>query len=173
LSHCTSLECPDWLADKETGTPFAIPALYQPASKIPLDYWTAGRNTTNVGEGCHSNINRDGTRLSLLAAVQRSYQADSRQGSGRVVRKKFEIAPRYQRASPSKRALMSVRRAGKVKCPFKGYANSWQARRRNARLLYRMGNSPIVPTASTALLATSALVTHQLAVPLMWPACNA
>ncbi|CAH1770227.1 15374_t:CDS:2, partial [Entrophospora sp. SA101] len=38
-------------------------------SKMPYELWNINRNNTNVVEASHANINRDGTRMSLLAAI--------------------------------------------------------------------------------------------------------
>ena len=40
-------------------------------TKIPLDIWNSTRNNTNVIEASHSNINRDGIKLSLLTAIKK------------------------------------------------------------------------------------------------------
>jgi len=75
MNLCTLL---DWLKDKEKSTPFAIPALYQPESKITLDIWNAAPSASNGNEQAHGNINRDGTKLTLLAGIQRGKQYDAR-----------------------------------------------------------------------------------------------
>jgi hypothetical protein len=36
---------------------------------MPYELWNINRNNTNVVEASHANINRDGTRMSLLAAI--------------------------------------------------------------------------------------------------------
>ncbi|KIJ53274.1 hypothetical protein M422DRAFT_242411 [Sphaerobolus stellatus SS14] len=59
----------DWLKDKEKGSPFAIPALYRPRSKIPLEIWKASPSTSNGNEQAHRSINRDGTKLSMLPGI--------------------------------------------------------------------------------------------------------
>jgi len=63
------------LKDKEDAG-FVIPAIYRPESKIPLEIWQAAPSTTNGNEQAHRNINRDGTRLTLLAAMMRGLQYD-------------------------------------------------------------------------------------------------
>jgi hypothetical protein len=66
------------MVDKEIGSPFVIPAIYQPASCIPLEIWKASPSTSNWNEQAHRNVNRDGTRLTLLAAIMRGMQYDER-----------------------------------------------------------------------------------------------
>ncbi|KAF8577155.1 hypothetical protein K439DRAFT_1534318 [Ramaria rubella] len=65
-----------WMNDKEIGSPFVIPAIYQPASKIPLEIWQSAPSTSNGNEQAHRNINRDGTGLMLLAAIMQGLQYD-------------------------------------------------------------------------------------------------
>lgn len=64
--------------DKEIGSQFVIPAIYQPASHIPLDIWQACPSTSNGNEQAHRNVNRDGTGLTLLAAIMRGMHYDKR-----------------------------------------------------------------------------------------------
>jgi hypothetical protein len=58
-----------WLKDKRIGSKFAIPALYQPASLIPLEIWKSAPSTTNGNEQAHRNINRDGVNLTMLGGI--------------------------------------------------------------------------------------------------------
>ncbi|KIJ31740.1 hypothetical protein M422DRAFT_266489 [Sphaerobolus stellatus SS14] len=60
----------DWLKDKEAADGWALAAIYRPKSKIPLDVWKAAPSTSNGNEQAHRNINRDGTKLSVLAVIQ-------------------------------------------------------------------------------------------------------
>lgn len=65
-----------WLKDKIEGTKFALPALYQPNSLIPLEIWKASPTTTNGNEQAHRNINRDGVGLTLLGGIMRGFHYD-------------------------------------------------------------------------------------------------
>ncbi|KAJ7493180.1 hypothetical protein B0H11DRAFT_2277283 [Mycena galericulata] len=67
-----------WLKDKISGTKFALPALYQPMSLIPLEIWKAAPSTTNGNEQAHRNINRDGVNLTILGGIMRGMQYDAR-----------------------------------------------------------------------------------------------
>ncbi|KAG1799560.1 hypothetical protein EV424DRAFT_1545973 [Suillus variegatus] len=66
-----------WLKDKIEGTKFALPALYQPNSLIPLEIWKASPTTTNGNEQAHRNINRDGVGLTLLGGIMRGFHYDT------------------------------------------------------------------------------------------------
>lgn len=102
----------DWLKDKERSSPFAIPALYQPASKIPLEVWRASPSTSNGNEQSHRNINRDGIKLTLLAGIHRGMQYDSRAMRGIKVLSKHGIHNRDQHASHFRRAARAISRSG-------------------------------------------------------------
>ncbi|KAJ7635342.1 hypothetical protein FB45DRAFT_697507, partial [Roridomyces roridus] len=67
-----------WLKDKLVGSKFALPALYQPRSRIPLEIWKSAPSTTNGNEQAHRNINRDGVNLTMLGAIMRGMQYDAR-----------------------------------------------------------------------------------------------
>lgn len=55
---------------------FALPALYQPNSLIPLEIWKASPTTTNGNEQAHRNVNRDGVGLTLLGGIMRGFHYD-------------------------------------------------------------------------------------------------
>ncbi|KAJ7147499.1 hypothetical protein C8R43DRAFT_1129734 [Mycena crocata] len=67
-----------WLKDKQTGSKFALPALYQPMSLIPLEIWKSAPDSSNGNEQAHRNINRDGTNLTMLGGIMRGMQYDAR-----------------------------------------------------------------------------------------------
>ncbi|KAF8996250.1 hypothetical protein BDQ17DRAFT_1249965, partial [Cyathus striatus] len=64
-----------WLKDKKK-VKFVIPAIYQPASLIPLEIWQASTSSTNGNEQAHHNINCDGINLTLLGGIMREMQYD-------------------------------------------------------------------------------------------------
>ncbi|KIJ50328.1 hypothetical protein M422DRAFT_245581 [Sphaerobolus stellatus SS14] len=69
----------DWFKDKEAADGWALAAIYRPKSKIPLYIWKAAPSTSNGNEQAHRNINRDGTKLSVVAALQFGQGVDYRQ----------------------------------------------------------------------------------------------
>ncbi|EJD36121.1 hypothetical protein AURDEDRAFT_174795 [Auricularia subglabra TFB-10046 SS5] len=71
-------EATDWLQDKLKGSRWALRALYQPLSKIPIEKWKAAPRTTNGNEQAHHKVNLDGTQLALLAGVMRGSEFDAR-----------------------------------------------------------------------------------------------
>ncbi|KAF8573655.1 hypothetical protein K439DRAFT_1374742 [Ramaria rubella] len=67
----------DWLKNKVSACGFALAALYQPASQIPIDIWKVSPSTSNGNEQAHRSINRDGVKLTMLAGIMRGMQYDS------------------------------------------------------------------------------------------------
>ncbi|TFK44080.1 hypothetical protein BDQ12DRAFT_594008, partial [Crucibulum laeve] len=66
-----------WLKDKLDGK-FIIPAIYQPASLIPLHIWQASPSTTNGNEQSHRSVNCDGVNLTMQGGIMRGMQYDFR-----------------------------------------------------------------------------------------------
>ncbi|KAF8590817.1 hypothetical protein K439DRAFT_1657169 [Ramaria rubella] len=104
----------DWLKDKEAASGFSFAAIYRPASKIPLDVWKASPSTSNGNEQSHRNVNRDGTKLTMLAGIMRGMQYDSRAMRGLEVLQKHGIHTRDQHATHFRRAARTVVRSTKV-----------------------------------------------------------
>lgn len=100
----------DWLEDKITGSPFALPAIYRPKSKIPLDHWLAANYTTNGIEQKHADLNRDGKGLSLLSGIMLGFQYDARSLQAQAITTTFLMFPRHKEASISARLQLAVRR---------------------------------------------------------------
>ncbi|KAG2132229.1 hypothetical protein BD769DRAFT_1309396, partial [Suillus cothurnatus] len=65
-----------WLKDKLDGMKFALPALYQPMSLIPLTIWKASPSTTNGNEQAHHNAYHEGVHLTLLAGIMKGMKFD-------------------------------------------------------------------------------------------------
>ncbi|KAF8589726.1 hypothetical protein K439DRAFT_1331859, partial [Ramaria rubella] len=86
----------DWLKNKESACGFAIAALYQPASKIPIEIWKASPSTSNSNEQAHRNINRDGIKLMMLAGIMWGMQYNSHAMSGLELLCTYGISSRDQ-----------------------------------------------------------------------------
>lgn len=100
----------DWLHDKLSSSPFAFPAIYRPNSHIPLDVWRAGPESTNGNEQAHRNIYRDGTGLTMLAAIMRGLQYDRRIQQSMEVYSRFGVYYHDTLPTTSSRIQMSVDR---------------------------------------------------------------
>ncbi|KAF8582118.1 hypothetical protein K439DRAFT_1511983 [Ramaria rubella] len=94
----------DWLKNKESAYGFAIAALYQPASKIPIEVWKASPSTSNGNEQAHRSINQDGVKLTMLAGIMHGMQYDSRAISGLELLRMYGISTRDQLQTHFRRA---------------------------------------------------------------------
>ncbi|KAG8878220.1 hypothetical protein FRB97_002678, partial [Tulasnella sp. 331] len=100
----------NWLYDKTTGSPFAIPALYQPRSKISLEDWRASRSSSNGVEQKHMDVNRNGKGLTLLGGVMHGFQYDAQALDAIKEHIETQVHRRHQPADHQKRAVQSVLR---------------------------------------------------------------
>ncbi|KIJ29381.1 hypothetical protein M422DRAFT_269218 [Sphaerobolus stellatus SS14] len=103
-----------WLKDKQEGSPFTLPALYQPLSKIPLDIWKVFPTTSNGNEQVHHSINHDGVKLTMLAGIMRGMQYDTCAMGALVVLLEYRIHTRDQAATHFRRVLRTVTRSANV-----------------------------------------------------------
>ncbi|KAJ7848967.1 hypothetical protein B0H14DRAFT_2582749 [Mycena olivaceomarginata] len=106
-----------WLKDKQVGSKFALPALYQPASLIPLEIWKSAPSTTNGNEQSHRNVNRDGVNLTMLGAIMRGMQYDARAMGALELHASQGIYSRDQTATHFRRLQRSLNRHGNVYSP--------------------------------------------------------
>ncbi|EJD41551.1 hypothetical protein AURDEDRAFT_169446, partial [Auricularia subglabra TFB-10046 SS5] len=103
-----------WLQDKLKGGRWALRALNQPLSNIPLDKWKAGPRTTNGNEQAHHNVNLDGTQLSLLAGIMHGMEFDSRLLRGRLAFATSGVQTRYTLGTDWQRAARNIKRGENV-----------------------------------------------------------
>ncbi|KAJ7265241.1 hypothetical protein C8J57DRAFT_1069413, partial [Mycena rebaudengoi] len=103
-----------WLKDKRVGSKFALPALYQPASLIPLEIWKSAPSTTNGNEQAHRNINHDGVNLTVLGGIMRGMQYDARAMGALELHSSQGVYSRDQTATHFRRLQRSLNRHGKV-----------------------------------------------------------
>ncbi|KIO26910.1 hypothetical protein M407DRAFT_7585 [Tulasnella calospora MUT 4182] len=103
----------NWLYDKEVSSPFALPALYQPRSRIPLERWLAARSTTNGIEQTHHNYNIDGINLTLLGGIMHGFQYDARALSRQDLAVSTLILPTYTSSNHYNRTQTALRRQAK------------------------------------------------------------
>ncbi|KAG1887408.1 uncharacterized protein F5891DRAFT_967475 [Suillus fuscotomentosus] len=99
-----------WLKDKLEGTKFAFPAIYQPASLIPLAFWKASPATTNGNEQSHRNAYREGIHLTLLAGLMKGMRYDQGATNSMDVHTTFGVSTRDQGATYIQRAKQCIMR---------------------------------------------------------------
>lgn len=100
----------DWLADKITGTPWVLAAIYRPLSHISLERWTAGHYTTNISESKHKQLNLDGTSLSLVGGIMAGYDFDKRAAALYDQSSKYLMQRKYKGTTPHFQQVVSHRR---------------------------------------------------------------
>ena len=110
-AHSFSLSA--WLKDKRVGSKFALPALYQPLSLIPIEIWKSAPSTTNGNEQAHRNINRDGVNLTMLGGIMRGMQYDARAMGALELHSTQGIYSRNQTATHFRRLQRSLNRHSK------------------------------------------------------------
>ncbi|EJD33362.1 hypothetical protein AURDEDRAFT_177559 [Auricularia subglabra TFB-10046 SS5] len=152
----------NWLREKEL---FALAALYQPWSKIPLEIWRAGKGNTNGVEQMHRDVNRDGKWLTLLGGIQRGMQHDIREAKNMSLVRSEGIHRRFKPSEPvftQKRSIQRSVRAEKRRLESAEQAPSDNAhhastgRKRRAQSL-PAGTSalPTTTTSSSSYLTTT------------------
>ncbi|KAF8587722.1 hypothetical protein K439DRAFT_1614148 [Ramaria rubella] len=103
-----------WLKNKESASGFALAALYQPLSKIPIDIWKASPSTSNGNERAHCSINHDGIMCGM--------QYDSRAMSGIDLLCRYGIPSRDQPPTHFQRAARAISQASMVqKCTLQAH----------------------------------------------------
>ncbi|KZV93882.1 hypothetical protein EXIGLDRAFT_767640 [Exidia glandulosa HHB12029] len=107
LIRAGGVDAANWLKDKEC---FALAALYQPRSKIPLAIWLAGKSNTNGVEQKHRDVNRDGKGLTLLGGIQRGLQHDIREAKQAALVQSEAIQRRYRPADVGNTQYLSLQR---------------------------------------------------------------
>ncbi|KAF8573323.1 hypothetical protein K439DRAFT_1559053 [Ramaria rubella] len=103
----------DWLKDKESSLGFALAALYQPVSKIPIDVWKASPSTSNGNEQAHHSVNCDGVKLTMLAGIMRGMQYDSQAMAGLEVLQACGIYSRDQKPTHFRHATRAIVQSSK------------------------------------------------------------
>lgn len=113
----------DWLNDKEKNKGLMLAAVYQPLSKIPVEVWRAAPSTSNGNEQAHRNINRDGTKLTMLAGIMRGLQFDSRALRNIDLWMEEYIPPRDRLSTHFRRSARAVQSKGKSPIHSSIYTN--------------------------------------------------
>ncbi|KAK0434844.1 hypothetical protein EV421DRAFT_1909145 [Armillaria borealis] len=81
----------DWIADK-IRSKFAFEAMCWEKSKIPLEIWKAGNASTNLAEGLHADVNREGIQCSAVGGICHGYHFDIMRFKAQQVHRNFGLA---------------------------------------------------------------------------------
>ena len=90
--------------------------MYRPLSLIPEDIWKATPATSNGNEQAHRDVNRDGTKLSLLGGVMRGREYDHRAIISHELQDNERIYVRDQLSTDFRRQSRAINRAGESIC---------------------------------------------------------
>ncbi|KAF8157089.1 hypothetical protein B0H34DRAFT_798402 [Crassisporium funariophilum] len=148
-----------WLKDKQDAK-FALPAIYRPASLIPLHVWLASPPSTNGNEQAHRNIMRDGIGLTLLGGIMRGLQYDFRIMVGILLQQTFGIHSRDQQSTEYRRAHYSISRQVSSQQRQASYAKKNTAKKSRAPARSRAQAPRQVRDAQPALLLTETIPRH-------------
>jgi hypothetical protein len=103
-----------WRLGHLSDARFVIPAIYHPASLIPLNHWLASPSSTNGNEQPHQNINRDGIDLTLLEGIMRRMHYDFRAMTSIMLHKTQGIYGHNQYSTDYRRSQTSISQQGEL-----------------------------------------------------------
>src|SRR4030095_16631208 len=67
-----------WLQNKEGKNAWVLHCVSPATSRMKKDDWYSTSHSTNIAESAHAHSQRDGTRLTLVSAIQIARQLDER-----------------------------------------------------------------------------------------------
>jgi len=103
----------NWLEYK-VKNPWIFQCLSRATTMMNATYWMDTSFTTNIAESAHAQSQRDGTKLTLVAAIQRAAQLDSRFFETRAATRNMGVPVRYGDRSVSGLAKRNINRAAKA-----------------------------------------------------------
>jgi len=103
----------NWLEHKEKN-PWIFQCLSKATTMMNASYWMDTSFTTNVAESAHAQSQRDGTKLTLVAAIQRAAKLDGRFFEARTAARNMGVSVRYGDHSVSGLAKKNINRARKA-----------------------------------------------------------
>jgi hypothetical protein len=101
----------NWLKNKEGDNSWVLEYVSRATSEMAWEDWYSTSNTTNIAESVHAHSQRDGTRLTLVAAIQCGRQLDKRFLEGEHIGQSFGIISKYGNNSVTGRATKNLARA--------------------------------------------------------------
>ncbi|PBK69410.1 hypothetical protein ARMSODRAFT_1018827 [Armillaria solidipes] len=99
----------NWVQDK-IRSKFAFEAMCWEKSKLPLDIWKAGNSHTNLAEGLHADVNREGIQCSLVGGIRRAQHFDMMRLKSQQVHQQVGIFARNRPMDTTTSARLSHKR---------------------------------------------------------------
>jgi hypothetical protein len=117
----------NWLKNKEGDNSWVLKCVSRATSKMAWGDWYSTSYTTNIAESAHAHSQRDGTRLTLVSAVQRGRLLDQRFLEGENAAQTVGVISKYGNQSITGRTAKNLKRTKKaVKKAAKGDAGAQQ-----------------------------------------------
>jgi hypothetical protein len=104
----------NWLKNKEGDNSWVLECVCAATSEMSRRDWYSTSHTTNIAESAHAHSQRDGTRLTLVSAIQRGKQLDKRFLEGEHAAQSFGITSKYGNHSVTGRASKNLARSKKA-----------------------------------------------------------
>ncbi|KAJ7854834.1 hypothetical protein B0H14DRAFT_2755868 [Mycena olivaceomarginata] len=99
----------DWVQDK-IRSKFAFEGWCWEKSHIPEAVWRAGQSHSNLIESVHADVNREGTRCTLLGGLKKGQAFDALKMKTLQTFEDYSIRPSYKSGHPIDNALKSLKR---------------------------------------------------------------
>lgn len=104
----------NWLKNKEGDNSWVLECVCRATSKMAWGDWYSTSHTTNIAESAHAHSQRDGTRLTLVSAVQRGRLLDRRFLEGENAAQTMGVISKYGNQSITGRATKNLKRTKKA-----------------------------------------------------------
>ena len=103
----------DWLQNKKGENLWILKCLNRATTKMNHEDWYSTSFSTNIAESAHALSQRDGTKLSLVSAVQRAKQLDERFLEGEKASRTMGVFSKYGNNSLTGRSTKNLKRSAK------------------------------------------------------------
>lgn len=100
----------DWLKSKEGINSWSLECLSWATTEMSREDWYSTSFTTNVAESAHAYAQREGTRLSLVSAVQKAKLLDQRFLEAEIAATQRGIYSRYGNNTTIGRTVANIKR---------------------------------------------------------------
>jgi hypothetical protein len=104
----------NWLRNKEGDNSWIVKCVSRATSKMDWSDWYSTSFDTNIAESAHAHSQRDGTRLTLVSAVQRGKLLDERFLEGEHAAKTGGIISKYGNQGITGRTAKNLKRTKKA-----------------------------------------------------------
>ena len=104
----------NWLSDKEGKRSWVLKCVSRATTKMKRDDWNSTSDSTNLAESAHALSQRDGTKLTLVAAIERARRLDQRFLEGKNAAENMGIMSRHGNQTLTGRTERNLKRSKKA-----------------------------------------------------------